>query len=203
MRAAGTAFFLGFPGGGLEWCYLVTARHVIDGIEKHSTDGKVYVRVNRKVGESGFIETDIADWQRHPEATVDIAMIGLWPTFDLVDLVMYDLRGALNAVAIEQNEIGAGDEVFLTGLFAPHHVQDRVTPIVRVGNIAAMPERPVKTQLGLMEAYLIESRSIGGLSGSPVFANLGVVRVIKGKVLYAQQTRQGGIFYLLLLCLKS
>jgi hypothetical protein len=27
-----------------------------------------------------------------------------------------------------------------------------------------------------MEAYLIEARSIGGLSGSPVFVNLGVVR---------------------------
>jgi hypothetical protein len=29
-----------------------------------------------------------------------------------------------------------------------------------------------------MDAYLIEARSIGGLSGSPVFLNLGVVRYI-------------------------
>ena len=46
-------------------------------------------------------------------------------------------------------------------------------PITRIGNIAAMPDEPVSTKLGPMDAYLVESRSIGGLSGSPVFVNTG------------------------------
>ena len=34
-----------------------------------------------------------------------------------------------------------------------------------------MAEERVKTRMGLMEALLIEARSIGGLSGSPVFVH--------------------------------
>jgi hypothetical protein len=33
-----------------------------------------------------------------------------------------------------------------------------------------LPGDPVATPMGPMQAYLIEARSIGGLSGSPVFA---------------------------------
>ena len=32
-----------------------------------------------------------------------------------------------------------------------------------------LPEEPIPTQFGSMDVYLIEARSIGGLSGSPVF----------------------------------
>lgn len=43
-------------------------------------------------------------------------------------------------------------------------------PIVRVGNRASYPEQHVHTlDFGEMDAYLIEARSIGGLSGSPAF----------------------------------
>jgi hypothetical protein len=44
-----------------------------------------------------------------------------------------------------------------------------------------MPEEPVQTANGKIEAYLIESRSIGGLSGSPVFVYLGNWRLIDKK----------------------
>jgi hypothetical protein len=40
---------------------------------------------------------------------------------------------------------------------------------VRVGSIASMPLEPVSTRLGALEAYLVEARSVGGLSGSPVY----------------------------------
>ena len=74
---------------------------------------------------------------------------------------------------INDNAIGVGDEVFLTGLFANHIGQQRNLPIIRVGNIALMPEEPVQhPSLGPIDAYLIEARSIGGLSGSPVFVHL-------------------------------
>jgi hypothetical protein len=36
-----------------------------------------------------------------------------------------------------------------------------------------------------MDGYLIEARSIGGLSGSPVFVNLGSTRFVDGKVKHA------------------
>jgi hypothetical protein len=58
-------------------------------------------------------------------------------------------------------------------------------PIVRVGNLAALNEEKISTDsFREMEGYLIECRSTGGLSGSPVFLNLGSTRSIGGK--YAQ-----------------
>ena len=45
-----------------------------------------------------------------------------------------------------------------------------------------MTDEKVNTKYGLLDAYLIEARSIGGLSGSPVFVNLGLVRSINGKL---------------------
>ena len=51
-------------------------------------------------------------------------------------------------------------------------------PIVRLGAIAAMPGEYIKTDWGCLRAYLIEARSIGGLSGSPVFIRVGTTRTL-------------------------
>ena len=46
-----------------------------------------------------------------------------------------------------------------------------------------MDEEPVVTRdFGRIPAFLIEARSIGGLSGSPVFVNLGTSVLIDGSV---------------------
>jgi hypothetical protein len=73
----------------------------------------------------------------------------------------------------------------VTGLFRHHHGKRRSIPIVRVGNLAALDEEQVQTSIGLREAYLIEARSLGGLSGSPVLLNLGTARRIEGKQVVA------------------
>jgi hypothetical protein len=66
--------------------------------------------------------------------------------------------------------IGEGDDLFAVGLFAHHYGNKKNHPIIRTGNIAMMPDEPIPTsKFGDMEVYLIESRSISGLSGSPVF----------------------------------
>jgi hypothetical protein len=49
-------------------------------------------------------------------------------------------------------------------------------PILRVGNIAALPAEPVHLETGRDNAALVEILSIGGLSGSPavfIFRSLG------------------------------
>lgn len=54
--------------------------------------------------------------------------------------------------------------------------KNRNIPVIRAGHIAALPEEPVHTRYGYMEAYLIEAQSIAGLSGSPVLSmpNIGI-----------------------------
>jgi hypothetical protein len=84
---------------------------------------------------------------------------------------------ALNAARIERYQIGLGDEVYVTGMFVSHFGEKKNLPIVRIGTIAAMPEEPLQTEYGMHDAFLIEVRSIDGLSGSPVCINLQGRRV--------------------------
>jgi hypothetical protein len=88
----------------------------------------------------------------------------------------YDIRDipvqmfATNEV-IQQEKIGLGDELVNVGLFRPFFgSSDQLEPIVRIGNIAMMPKSRIPSDtFGSLEAFLAEGRSIGGLSGSPVF----------------------------------
>jgi hypothetical protein len=74
-----------------------------------------------------------------------------------------------------------GDEIFYTGLFWEVPGAEKNAPIVRIGNISAMPGEPIATEDGPAVVYLMEARSIGGLSGSPVFVDLGGrIRTVKG-----------------------
>jgi hypothetical protein len=47
-------------------------------------------------------------------------------------------------------------------------------PIGRHGSLAMMPSEPIQTDLGFADVYLIKARSMGGISGSPVFVRPSV-----------------------------
>lgn len=173
---AGTVFFVAIDSReiGYIFGYAITAKHVIAGIQKDSVDGKALLRVNMKSGSSQFVETDVSAWKFHPDdSSVDVAVLPLWLPQDQVDFVAIPVELAATDPIIQKEQIDVGDDVFLTGLFVSHYGQQKNLPIVRTGNIALMPGEPVQTRdLGPVEAYLIEARSIGGLSGSPVFVHL-------------------------------
>jgi hypothetical protein len=104
--------------------------------------------------------------------------------------MVYPYSGCITAEHMQEHEVAVGDEVFITGLFSQRHGTRRNIPIVRVGNLACMTEEKVSTNyFGDMDAILIEARSIGGLSGSPVFLNLGITRIIKKQIKFAQELR--------------
>ena len=65
--------------------------------------------------------------------------------------------------------IGLGDDIFVTGLFTARTGNNRNIPIVRTGIISSMPDEPIRDGEFECNAYLAELRSIGGISGSPVF----------------------------------
>jgi hypothetical protein len=186
VLARGTAFFLGIPRVGNEghWVYLVTARHVLTAIKFQRPDGNFLLRLNARGGGATFVRTNVDSWHTHPDvALVDDAAVLPWaPPPDAIDYLFYPV----DPVALEQQmtrmDIGVGDEVFLPGLFVHHIGRTRNIPIIRVGNIAAIPDEPVDTRIGQMPAYLIEARSIGGLSGAPVIVNASGARTIGGSL---------------------
>jgi hypothetical protein len=186
LRPVATAFFAGYPVTGLDnpsshFQFLLTAQHVIAKVKRYSDDAKVLVRMNTKEGPSAIgIETETEHWL-HLNPNVDCALLPWHPPPDMhIDFAAFTLSregGSATDEMIAQEGIDIGDEVFTVGLFRKHVGDSRNEPIVRVGNIAAMPVDPIHTELfGDMRVILIESRSIGGLSGSPVFIHMGFIR---------------------------
>lgn len=120
-RAAGTAFFVGLErphDSESHWVYLVTAKHVLDGIRANSENGIAFVRCNLRAGGFTYAVSDVDNWATHPDETVidDVAVIAWVPPVDMVDYIVYTLASAAN----ETTGHGVGDEVFFPGLFVNH-----------------------------------------------------------------------------------
>ncbi len=171
---AGTCFFVSKDAQNNRYRYAVTAKHVIEGIKKLGIQN-VIIKMNLKNGTTNDFSIKIDDWTYHENAEVDIAIHPFYFS-DEADHVYYPESAFLNAERIRTDEIECGDEVFITGLFKHHHGESKNLPIVRIGNLAMMANEKVQVKDSRIDAHLIESRSIGGLSGSPVFVNLGTVR---------------------------
>lgn len=180
-KLAGSAFLVVRPSdkfNSLSFSYVVTASHIIEGISDKGLD-KILLRINRKSGTARWIETSAKDWHFHPNRAIDVAVLRFSWLVEM-DHFAFPIKQALDAEIIRQQHIGVGNEVFLAGLFNRHYGEQNNLPIVRVGNIAAMPSEKLNTKRGKADGYLIEVRSIGGLSGSPVFLVLGSMRSIAG-----------------------
>jgi hypothetical protein len=163
----GTGFFIAYQDRGLAenmgFVYFVTAKHVV---EKARTFGPLYARVNEQGGGVRYVELVDDEWFTSPTADVAVQQtIFSGSPIDLIPDHMLMTDGK-----IHQHDVGVGDDLILCGLFTKHYGQQRNVPIVRSGIISAMPDEPIRVQGGpSYPGYLVEVRSLGGLSGSPVF----------------------------------
>jgi len=171
MEYGGTAFFVSIPGfrseNGLAHTYLVTAKHCVEQAKKY---GELYLRMNTKAGGSEFVKVT-SEWVYPDNEAVDVAINYDMGIPDIFDTISFSTQWFAVGEVIPNANIGIGDELFISGLFTQHFGTQRNLPIIRTGIIAAMPEEPLEDKsTGLSyDAYLAESRSIDGLSGSPVF----------------------------------
>ncbi|MGA2986628.1 MAG: hypothetical protein ABSG32_22740 [Terriglobia bacterium] len=182
---AGSAFWISRPGpedirDTCRHAYLITAWHVVDYIQKRSIDGRVYMRVNTKNGVQEWHEIPLACWKSHPNLAVDIAVmkIGIAPDLEhrvwpMESCVINENLNPPDSTYTGDRKVELGDEVCFAGLFFPHSGIKKNIPVVRIGNIASLRNEPVLNRDNLpMDVYLVESHSIGGLSGSPVFIDI-------------------------------
>jgi len=184
----GTAFYVSRPGekSGVSFRYTVTVAHVIRNIIAKGVD-HVLIRCNKKGGGVGHEETKTSDWLLHPHRdNCDVAvLIGVpddqWDIKALSDTLI------VPHVALSNDDITVGSDVFWTGLFTSHVGTTRNETLVRTGHIAALPSDGVLTRLGQMSAYLIDGVPLGGFSGSPVFSNHGTIKTVEGVVCTANR----------------
>jgi hypothetical protein len=177
-RVMGSAFWILNTVHGHHPAYLVTAAHVLDDIKKHSDT--ILMRFDKRDGLPHWKGANFLRWQRHSDPDVDVAFLKIgmdpewshagWPT---VSFVTEDSQRR------DRKRIELGDEVFFPGMFWPHRGSSRNIPIVRTGNIAGLREEKVDTQYGTMDVYLVEARSVGGLSGSPVIVDVHANKFVK------------------------
>jgi len=181
-KPEGTAFLFGIPlkkedqevtarEGFMGFYYLVTAGHVATALR-----GKSFtILVNNKDGQTRIKCDEENKWIFHEDPTVDVAVMNC-PFREEDKLTVRGLSSqnlAITPDKINRLGIGIGDEVFSVALFADFIDTKKNWPILRTGSIAMMPEDKLEIKISgdwvKAEVYLVESRSIGGMSGSPVF----------------------------------
>lgn len=174
----GTGFLAAFKKDGFDCTFIVTADHVIEMIRGDTFS----IRLNRHSGEASTIQVPKSKVFRPQDRALDIAMIGIAPDWTIFDqkVILLDRKHHEHMLdTVWRPDIG--DEVATVGLYSSHFGETKNLPVVRVGNIAMMPGEPVLTHRGYVSAYLIEVKSIAGLSGSPVHINPPTVRVKDGE----------------------
>jgi hypothetical protein len=149
--------------------YVVTCQHCVVG-------KKLRIRSNLKAGGASVSAVEYADsdWYFHPDSHnrfVDVAVLPVTMPWDVWDVIPVTTTDFCDGATISGRDIGIGDELFYPGLFIHHSGQGRSLPVMRAGTLAAMPHEEITTRSGPIKAYLMEGRSIGGHSGSPVFVN--------------------------------
>lgn len=187
----GSFFFLGHdaPNGSTisPRMYAVTALHVIQGLKSKGVLD-TYLRLNPKVPDQNLIgvRLPLAKWTSHStDKSIDAAIAEIGIPAEADHLVL-PFSICANEQTFSANEVTLGDEVFISGFFNQHFGTSRNIPVVRTGNLAALGEEKISTEaFGAIDGLLVEARSTGGLSGSPVFLNLGIVRSIGGNIKYS------------------
>jgi hypothetical protein len=160
---------------GISFCYVVTADHVARELEQaHEPIAKL-----NDDQERGYHYRLDTPWHRHPsDSSADVAVTRFSPAWAVKQKPFARFPHIPTWLFVRDNElhptrgqIGIGDEVFIIGLFTHVSGEDSNTPICRVGNVAMLPRERVYTgpDYGYMDAMLIETRSVGGISGAPVF----------------------------------
>lgn len=184
---AGSVFFVGSPdplvNGRCNRVFAVTALHVIEGICHLRPNETIYLRVNLKTGGFKWIPTKLTDWHWIEGGEVDVAITerGIPPELD--HLVM-PFHGCCPVSHLASHHYGIGGDVYMIGLYVRQPGEEKNIPIARVGNIASVIPQTLKIRnYKQTRGILIEARSFGGLSGSPVFARFEPVYSVDGKTI--------------------
>jgi hypothetical protein len=132
--------------------------------------GASIIRINTVSG-SRFLDYGPEDWH-FVSGGDDLAIIDLTDQTQRGDQVAhYTDSGFVDKAFIERFQVGLGEDVFMTGLFADQHGGERNTPAARFGNLALLADdnAPIEQPNGSVRpCHLVDMRSRSGFSGSPV-----------------------------------
>jgi len=174
----GTGFFVGVNDtirSGF-YVYTITAKHVLWDSTAKSFPPNAWLRLNQKGGGATFVRMPMRTSGEdknvfvHKDSTVDlVAVLGI-PDREKYDFTFLPSQLVRTSQDIRRLGLGEGTDVFFPALFLPHIGEHKNYPIVRFGKLALVSDEKISWGGQLLRLYLVESISIGGHSGAPVFA---------------------------------
>ena len=182
FSADGTGFMVAIEIDELKFHYIVSCRHLVRPTvsvrDMTPNDEPIWVRINREGDKPPkVIETKRSDWLFHANRRIDVCVYPFdfikHDTDDDLELTTLRLEDEANLVFREELHkiwgLHLGDQIFTVGCFVGRVGDKKNIPVIRTGTIAAKPDEPIAGVSHQSVAYLIETHSLGGASGSPTF----------------------------------
>lgn len=157
----GTGFIVSVPGplcADRHYLYLVTAKHVVDRL----AGSEWIVRANAADGQiQNFKASPRRKWWFHPseEDVTDVAVTNFEGSNKL-DYTIVPVQSFLDDSQISDNGIGAGDDVFMVGLFTKMQGQQKMLPLVRMGNVAMIPSPGERVPAVNIGSNIVEAEAV-------------------------------------------
>ena len=173
FRWGGIGTWVSIEQEGMRSDYLMTAAHVVGSNVQADEDSAVRFRLNLANGESETGVIPGGDWIYGTEEGLDVAVTPVrrqrgWETTAM------DTSSFASDEALALYDMGPGDSTLAIGLYPRMLGTKRNSPLVRSGVIAGMPEDAYRSKDGNYNfvPYLVECRSLNGVSGSPVYIRM-------------------------------
>jgi hypothetical protein len=151
----------------------------------------VCIRRNTQRGDAIWTEAH-SGWMYPDDEASDVAVFDLPTDPTVVPPTVVPVKLFATDEVFQAHGFGLGDKVVAIGLFKKREGRSQNLPIVRSGILSGMPDEPLEDpRSGLpYSAYLIEIRSIGGLSGSPVVIGIeGPAELPSGEIVGVSRAR--------------
>jgi hypothetical protein len=137
----GTAFIVGIQREDVVFAFLATASHVLDQIK----GGTFSLRLNRKSGGVECVKLSKSNVIRHKDEANDVALIPIQLSQDVYDVTAIPVdRDLIERDRDNLWRAELGDEVTAMGLYTSHYGVAKNVPVMRVGNLAGLPEEKVR-----------------------------------------------------------
>ena len=193
MQYTATGFLYGYPSGAIDenggkryWVYLVTNRHVLEGISKQ--EAFLHARFNRPIGAKPKIYslplkgTDgSVSWIAHPNPDADVAVLSINVRLLEADGIEFEFFASdVSTFTLDQAreiEVSEGDGVFVLGFPLGEAGEERNYAVVRQGIVARVQDW-VKGNAG---TFLIDASIFPGNSGGPVLLKPEITSIVGTK----------------------
>lgn len=187
----GTGFFVGYhdprlPESISRFVYLVTNKHVAQCWDSRGHSMKVHaisVFFNLNQEENGSFVKEVvlnsngnAPWIFPEDQSVDLAVLPMVVNAQTVDVLCIGMEDFATTDVLQANHVVEGEPIFFAGFFYQFPGTKRISPIIRKGIIAMMPDEKIPFVTTPERLYLADVHAFGGNSGAPAFVNLSGLR---------------------------